>query len=482
MGRKIELKKIDEYRWMIPKSYMPGMRVPGMLYADREMLPEIERDNALQQVANAAHLAGVVRNSIAMPDIHWGYGFPIGGVLATDIEKGGIVTPGGIGYDINCGVRLLRTGLAYETVKTRVRELVELLYNTVPSGVGSSGKLKLDLLSDPEVLVSGAGWAVREGYGNDEDLINCEERGAFEGADPTAVSRRALERGSGQLGTLGSGNHFVEIQVVDEIYDARRARVFGISEGELTVMVHTGSRGFGHQICTEYASRMQGVMGKYGLQAPDRQLACVPVNSDDGRAYLSAMRCAANYAWANRQVITHLIRKTLGKFFGGGEGSRLELVYDVAHNIAKIESYVLYGEKRKLCVHRKGATRAFPPGSEELPERYRDHGQPVIIPGDMGRYSFLLSGTETGEEAFYSTAHGAGRFMSRTHAKKTARGRDIAGELAGQGICVRSAGRNTLKEEMPEAYKDVTKIVNVVENAKLARKVARLRPLGVCKG
>lgn len=478
-----KLEKIDDYRWRIPKGYMEGMKVPGIIFSDEKMLKDIVKDNALQQVSNAAYLPGIVRASMAMPDIHWGYGLPIGGVVATDVEAGGVITPGGVGFDVNCGVRLLKTDLAVNDVKPIIKHLVDVLFSTVPTGVGSTGKIRCDIAEEKNILVKGAKWAVDKGYGWPGDLDRCEENGVISGADPSKVSNRAYERGRKQPGTLGSGNHFLEIQVVDEIYRPEVAEVFGIREGQITVMIHTGSRGFGHQVCTDYSAKMVRLMSEFNIKMPDRQLSCVPVKSDEGQAYLGAMRCAANYGWANRQVITHLTRQSFAKVFDkSAESLGMDLVYDVAHNIAKIEKHDIDGKPRTLCIHRKGATRAFPPGSEDIPEAYRKVGQPVIIPGDMGRYSYLLAGMEAAEETFYSTCHGAGRLLSRTAAKKITRGRAISRELADIGIIVRWTGRDTLHEEVSDAYKDVSDVVEIVEKAGISRKIARMRPIGVIKG
>lgn len=485
MGRIFtgKFEKIDNFRWKIPSDYMPGMRVPGIIFSDEAMLKTIINDNAPQQVANAAHLPGIVKASMAMPDIHLGYGLPIGGVVATDIEAGGVIAPGAIGYDINCGVRLMRTDLFEKDVAPRARRLIDGLFSKVPTGVGSTGKIKVDFSQKHNILIKGAEWAVGKGYGWEEDLEYCEERGAIRGADPSKVSDRALQRGQKQSGTLGSGNHFLEVQVVDEIYSEKEAKIFGIEKGQITVMIHTGSRGFGHQVCGDYAAGMIKLMTKFGINMPDRQLACVPVNSVDGEAYLGAMRAAANYAWGNRQVIMHLTRQAFEEVFGESAASLgLHLVYDVAHNIGKIENYEIDGKLRALCVHRKGATRALGPGHKDLPVKYRETGQPVIIPGDMGRCSYLLSGTKEAEETFNSTCHGAGRLMSRTSAKKITRGRSIVRELADKGIIVRYTGRDTLGEEASDAYKDVTNVVDIVQNAGLSKKVAKMRPIGVIKG
>jgi len=477
------LEKIDEYRWRIPKSYKPGMRVDGIIYADERMIGDIKNDKAPEQVANVAFLPGIVKHSLAMPDIHWGYGFCIGGVAATDIEEGGVISPGGVGFDINCGVRLMRTALTENDVLPKLKDLVYALYNDVPAGVGSKGDIKVSGADERKLLVEGSKWVVDHGYGRQEDLEYTEERGAIKGADPDKVSPRAYERGKSQSGTLGSGNHFLEVQVIDEIYDEAASAVFGLEKGQVTVMIHSGSRGLGYQVCDEYSKDMIRCLSKYGINVPDRQLACAPVNSEEGKAYLGAMRCAANYAWANRQCLMHLTRRAFEKIFRRGEHDLgMDLIYDVAHNIAKIEKYTVNGKEKSLCVHRKGATRAFPPEHPDLPARYKKIGQPVIIPGDMGRNSYLLVGTKKAEETFYSTCHGAGRLMSRTAAISACRGRSIARELGDKGIMVMSSSRDTLAEEAPEAYKNVNDVVNVVHGAGISKRVCRMRPLGVIKG
>lgn len=476
-----KLEKIDDYRWRLPK--IGGMRAPGTIYADENLLKDIYRDKALEQVANAAHLPGIVKYSLAMPDIHWGYGLPIGGVVATDIENGGVVTPGGIGFDINCGVRLMRTDLTLKDVQPRISDLVIALYKDVPAGVGSKGDIRVDVEEERKLLLQGAQWAVKRGYGRKEDLEVTEENGAIEGADPDKVSARAYERGKRQAGTLGSGNHFLEIQVIDQIYDREAADIFGLNTGQITIMLHSGSRGFGYQVCDEYSKSMIRCLTKYNISVPDRQLACAPVKSDEGKAYLGAMRCAANYAWANRQCLMHLTRKAFEKVFGRGEKALgMDLIYDVAHNIGKFERHSVDGKEKFLCIHRKGATRAFPPGHPELPDRYKPVGQPVIIPGDMGRNSFLLVGTKRAEESFYSTCHGSGRVMSRSAAVRACSGRSISKELERKGIIVMAAGRGTLAEEAPEAYKNVNDVVSVVHEAGISKRVCRMRPLGVVKG
>lgn len=480
----VPLKRIDECRWEIPRDYDPGMRVPGMIFADEKLLSKIRGDQSLKQVANVAHLPGIVRYSLAMPDIHWGYGFPIGGVAATDPESGGVISPGGIGFDINCGVRLVRTNLTEGDVRPRLRELVQQLFNHVPCGVGQSGMIRVGREEGRKLLVQGAAWSVKQGYGGAEDLEHTEARGCLEGADPDAVSSRAYERGHDQLGTLGSGNHFLEVEVIDKVFDDPAATVFGLREGQITVMIHSGSRGFGYQICDDYLEVTRRALEKYGIKVPDVQLACAPVNSPEGQRYLGAMRAAANYAWNNRQCLMHLARQVFEKFFGRSwQDLGMSLVYDVAHNIAKMERYKVNGKEKMLCVHRKGATRAFGPGHPELPRDYQKIGQPVIIPGDMGRNSYVLAGTEQAAgESFNSSCHGAGRAMSRAAAIRDARGRSIERELEQKGIIVIGRGRKGVAEEQPAAYKDVNEVVDVVHRAGIAKKVARMRPVGVIKG
>jgi tRNA-splicing ligase RtcB len=478
----IDIKRIDDYRWRIPR--VGKMKTDGIVYADKKMLEDIKKDKSLQQVANVAWLPGIVGCSLAMPDIHWGYGFPIGGVAAFDINRG-IVSPGGVGYDINCGVRLMRSGLSRNDIEDKIDDLVDALFVNIPSGVGSQRKdLKLNAENERNVLLRGAKWAVDQGYGTQEDIEYIEDRGCILNADPQFISKRARERGRNQLGTLGSGNHFVEIGFVSDIYDHDLARALGIYEEQVTVIVHTGSRGLGHQVCDDYIKVMLRASGKYGIDLPDRQLCCAPVESKEGREYLAAMACAANYAFANRQIITHWVRKTLEHVLKlGPKDLQLDLIYDVCHNIAKIEEYRIDGKKKRLCVHRKGATRAFPPDHPDIPRAYRALGQPVLIPGDMGRYSYLLVGTEKAiEETFGSTCHGAGRVMSRSRAMKLAKGRDIVRELKDKGITVRSASRSTIAEEISDAYKDVSDVVEVVHNAGISKKVAKLKPMGVIKG
>ncbi len=478
------LKKIDDYRWEIPREYKPGMRVPGLIYASEDMLESIREEQAAEQVVNVAFLPGIVGHSLAMPDIHWGYGFPIGGVAATRVEDG-VVSPGGVGYDINCGVRLLRTNLREDEVRPKMEELLSLLFTNVPSGLGSTGKIKVGKKEMDDILTDGARWAVKRGFGTEDDLEVTEERGRLQGADPDTVSSKAKERGSPQSGTLGSGNHFLEVQVVGEIYDQPAARAMGVDDvGQVLLLIHTGSRGLGHQVCDDYIRMLREAMPRYGIEVPDRELACAPVKSAEGRDYLAAMACAANYAWANRQCITHWSRECFVRVFGHSlREIGLEMVYDVAHNIAKIESYEVNGKKLSLCVHRKGATRAFPAGHPSLPARYREMGQPVLIPGDMGRYSFVAVGTDRAvKESFGSVCHGAGRRMSRHAAKRGVRDADVARDLAARGIIAKAASRGGLAEEASEAYKDVAQVVEVCHQAGLCRKVLKAYPLGVVKG
>ncbi|MCE5254636.1 MAG: RtcB family protein [Actinomycetia bacterium] len=474
--------QVGDYLWELPPT--GGMRVPGRVYADALLMEALRDDQSLTQVANVAHLPGILCYSMAMPDIHFGYGFPIGGVAAFDVEEG-VVSPGGVGYDINCGCRLLVTDLDERDIKGDIRRLVDQLFRDVPSGVGASGAIaKLSRKELEKLLVEGAAWAVGRGYGSKEDLEHTEDGGCLPGADPDAVGERAYARGLDQVGTLGSGNHFLEIQAVDEIFDREAAAAYGLREGRVTVMVHCGSRGFGYQVCEDYLEVMASASRRYHIDLPDRQLACAPVTSAEGRRYLAAMACAANYAWVNRQMIMHLTGQALLHALRLGPNDlNLRLVYDVAHNIAKLETHQVAGSPVGVCVHRKGATRAFGPGRPEVPVDYRAVGQPVLIPGDMGTASFVCKGTdEAMRRTFGSTCHGAGRVMSRSQALKRAQGRAIDRELESAGILVRSQGRKTLAEEMPEAYKDVEQVVAVMDGAGISPRVARLRPLGVVKG
>ncbi len=476
------LRRIDDYRIEVPKGYKDGMRTNGIIYIDKELEQKLE-PKSVNQVANVATLPGIVGPSMAMPDIHTGYGFTIGGVAAFDL-KGGIISPGGVGYDINCGVRLLRTNFEKNEIQSKIRDLIDDFYSNIPTGVGSKGKMRLNANEHKSVLRKGARWVVEQGFGTAEDLDHTESNGCIEGAEPELISNKAYERGKAQLGTLGSGNHFTEIQYVDEVFDENLANSMGLFQDQITVMIHTGSRGFGHQVCTDFLDVMQRAAKKYQFDLPDRELACAPVNSPESRDYLASMKAAANYAWANRQLIMHWVQETFMKTFHVGPATAgMSLVYDVAHNIAKVEEHVIHGKKRKLVVHRKGATRAFPPGHAELPDAYRNTGQPVIIPGDMGRASYVLVGTEQGmKESFGSTCHGAGRVMSRHQAIKKAKGRAIWREMEDIGIIVRATGRSTLAEEMPEAYKNVSHVVDIVHHSGLSKKVVKLRPLGVIKG
>jgi tRNA-splicing ligase RtcB len=466
----MKIERVGPFLWRIPPDARPGMRVPALVVADDALMTAIQSDASLEQIANGATLPGVVKAALAMPDIHQGYGLPVGGVVATDAEAG-VVSPGAIGFDINCGVRLLRTGLAAADVMPRLPALVDALYAAIPTGVGARSTVSLSMRELAAVLEQGAAWAVSRGHGEHADLERIESGGQLPGARSDVVSARARERGIRQLGSLGSGNHFIELQIVDEIHDAHVADDLGVRLGALTIMIHTGSRGLGHQVCTDYLAVTGAALRRYGITVPDRQLACAPIDSAEAIDYLGAMRAAANFAFANRQVLAHAAGQTLERVLGVGPRELgLASVYDVAHNIAKEEEHEVDGRRRRLLVHRKGATRAFP-------------GQPVIVPGDMGRYSYLLVGTETAmRETFGSTCHGAGRRMSRTAAVKAARGRRIDEELAARGVVARAAGYESLAEEMPEAYKDVREVVDVVHRFGISTRVARLRPIGVIKG
>ncbi len=475
------IKKIDKYRWEVPKT--GAMRVPGIIYATESMLAASPQKEPLKQVANVATLPGILKASLAMPDMHWGYGFPIGGVAAFDWESG-VISPGGVGYDINCGVRLATTSLVENEIRPKLKALVDALFRDIPSGVGSTGSIKLSIPEVKKVLKNGSRWAVSQGLGDTSDLDFTEDGGCMENADPDTVSPRALERGKKQLGTLGSGNHFLEIGVVETIYEPEAARVFGLFEGQVTLMIHSGSRGLGYQVCDDSLAFMSKHVKKLGFNLPDRQLACAMIQSKEGMKYYNAMACAANYAWANRQILMHRSRDVFFKILGmGPRDLGMNLLYDVCHNIAKKETHVIDGKKQTVCVHRKGATRSFPPGHPALCKEYQQTGQPVIIPGDMGTASYVLVGTQKAmEETFGSTCHGAGRVLSRKAAKKASKGRAIHRELEDKGIFVRWTGRSTLAEEMPEAYKDVSQVVEVVHEAGISKKVARLRPIGVVKG
>jgi tRNA-splicing ligase RtcB len=471
--------RIGEYEWEVPAGYVPGMRVPGRIFLSESLGNTLE-EGAVRQLANVATMPGIVKYSLAMPDIHWGYGFPIGGVAAFR-EDSGVISPGGVGFDINCGVRLMATPLTENRLERR-RELIEALYHAIPTGVGARSTLALKERDLEEMIRKGAGYAISRGFGTEEDLIRCEEKGAMRDADPGMVSSKARQRGMPQGGTLGAGNHFLEIQVVREVYDPVAAAAFGIEAGQVCVMIHCGSRGLGHQVCTDYIKILEAAVRKYQISLPDRQLACAPVLSPEGKAYFGAMAASANYAWANRQMIMHQTRQLLMKMYGV-EYEEMPLVYDVCHNVAKLEEHLVDGKKLKVCVHRKGATRAFGPGNPGLPAPYRSIGQPVIIPGSMGTSSYLLRGTAAAmERSFGSTCHGAGRVLSRVQAKKTISGRNVRDTLAGAGIIVRAPHDGAIAEEAPGAYKPIDEVVRVAEAAGLSIRVARLEPLGVIKG
>jgi len=483
------VRKIDDYRFEIPKEYRGKsgnlrMKVPGIVYVDEKMLNQVRKDDSLEQVANVATLPGIVAKSMAMPDIHWGYGFPIGGVAATDAEEG-VISPGGVGFDINCGVRLVRTNLTINDLdKDLIKKLVDRLFENVPSGLGSEGKVRVSVRELNEVLENGARWAVEHGYGWEEDLEVLEENGCMEIADSTLISDKAKQRGLSQIGSLGAGNHFLEIQRVVEIYDERAAKVFGLEKDQITVMIHTGSRGCGHQICSDYLRVLESAVRKYGISLPDKQLACAPVNSKEGQNYFKAMAAAANFAWCNRQMIVHWVRESFHQVLKQDpEDLGMHIVYDVCHNIAKLEEHELDGKKVKVYVHRKGATRAFGPGRPEIPSKYRDIGQPVLIPGDMGSASYVLRGTDLAmRETFGSTCHGAGRVMSRHEALRKWRGETVFNMLQKKGIYAHPASWKVMAEESPDAYKNVDDVVRITHNAGISKKVAKMVPLGVVKG
>ncbi len=478
---EIKPEKLDDNRWLLPQT--GAMRVPGIIYANENIHDLLRHDESARQVANVAHLPGIVNFSLAMPDVHWGYGFPIGGVAAFDLETG-VVSPGGVGYDINCGCRLMATNLTFPDIREKLKELTTALYHRIPSGVGSTGYVKLSGKDQKKVLEEGAAWAVKAGYGSAQDLETTEDGGCLGGADPEQVSARALERGKQQLGTLGSGNHFLEIETVEEIFDETAARVFGLHKGQIVIMIHTGSRGLGYQICDDYLALMVKHQAQTGISLPDRQLACAYLSSRRGQNYLAAMACGANYAWANRQILMYLTREVLEKTLRASPRELgMRLVYDVCHNIAKIEKFSVAGQEKKLCVHRKGATRAYPAGHEAIPACYRSVGQPVLIPGDMGSGSYVLTGqAKAMDETFGSACHGAGRVMSRSQAIRSSRGRSISRELADRGVLVMAGSKGTLGEEMPEAYKNVHDVVEVVHDAGIAKKAARLKSLACIKG
>ncbi|MHB8163681.1 MAG: RtcB family protein [Methanoregula sp.] len=465
--------------WEIPMGFVPGMRVPGKFFLSEALGASLE-SGAIQQLANVATMPGIIRHSLAMPDIHWGYGFPIGGVAAFSLEEG-VISPGGVGFDINCGVRLLTTPLEQKDVSGR-RDLIEELFKAVPTGVGGKSTLRISPQNLDGMRIKGAAWAVDAGYGTSHDLLRCEDGGFMKQADSHVVSAKAKQRGVPQGGTLGSGNHFLEMQVVSEIFDSVAAEAFGIRLGQVCCMIHCGSRGLGHQVCTDHLKLLELATTKYHITLPDRQLACAPIMSPEGKDYFGAMAASANYAWANRQLITHTVRQVLTRMFRI-EYDDMPLVYDVAHNVAKFEDHDVDGKQTKVCVHRKGATRAFGPGSEDLPADLFRIGQPVIIPGSMGTSSFVLRGTKTAmEKTFGSTCHGAGRIMSRTQAKKMLSGKDITADLLKAGIIVRAHSENAIADEAPDVYKSSDEVVNVVHDVGISRLVARLSPLGVIKG
>lgn len=481
--RREDLKKVSDFLWEIPASYDRSMNVPGRIYASAQTLPSVLDGGALGQVVNVAALPGIVKYSFGMPDIHWGYGFPIGGVAAFDMDKG-VISPGGVGFDINCGVRLAVTSVQVNDIRGKLKDIVNTLYARVPVGVGSTGSAKTPKPVLKKVLEKGSLWAVENGFGKEEDIEKTEEMGQIKGANADALSKRAYERGENQLGTLGSGNHFIELQEVAEIYDKTLAEDFGLFIGQMTLMIHSGSRGLGYQVCDDFIRKLSRAAQKYEIKIRDRQLVSAPVRSPEGKEYLSAMSAAANYAWANRQVLMSLSEKALLEAIGVSESTlRLTLVYDVAHNIAKIEKHNVDGKEIELCVHRKGATRAFPEGHRELCGRFKKTGQPVIIPGSMGTSSYLLVGTERAlRETFGSVCHGAGRLLSRSRAIKTIDSGRLSKELNEKGISVRAKKMKTLSEEAPASYKDIDDVVEVVVQAGLAKKVVKLKPLGVIKG
>lgn len=478
MITKVDLKKINDYLWEIQAAYRKFMRVPARIYASEKILEDVE-PNALEQIINVASLPGIVKYSLAMPDVHTGYGFVIGGVAATKLPEG-VISPGGIGYDQNCGVRLLKTEYREQEITPFIGRLAEEMQRQVPSGLGKGHKTKLSITQIDKILESGVHYLVNQGYGGQQDIENCEANGRMEEADTTTVSEKAKNRGRSQLGTLGSGNHFLEIQKVEEIFNKGLADVFGLFEEQIVVMIHTGSRGLGHQNCSDYLKIVMKAMPKYGISLPDKELACVPFNSSEGQRFFKAMSAAANFAWSNRHMITYYTRHAWKNVLG--KKVRLDLLYDVAHNIAKVEEHMINGERIKLCVHRKGATRAFPPGHPDIPEKYRETGQPVLIPGSMGTASYVLAGIKKGEEAFFSVAHGAGRRMSRHAARRKVSVSKLIEGLKKKGILVKSYSMRGIGEEAPIAYKDVDGVVNVVQGADLAQKVARLVPLAVIKG
>lgn len=478
-----DLIRINQYEWEIPQSYRTDMRVPVRIFATQQLLDQIKGDKSLEQAVNTATLPGLVSPVVVMPDVHQGYGFPIGGVAGTRLPDG-IISPGAIGYDINCGVRLLASHIEYDSVKKHLPEIADSLNRLCPSGVGKKGHLSLKINELDRVCIEGSRWALRHGYASEADLRRTEENGRLDGADPSKISKRAKERGRQQLGTLGAGNHFIEVDVVDQVFNQPAAQAMGLISGNLVVMIHCGSRGFGHQVCTDYVREFQTAVKRYGIKLPDRELVCAPLNSPEGKNYLSAMRCAANYAFANRQVLAHFARQAFEESLAGKLSNwHLFQVYDIAHNMGKIETHQVDGKPIEICVHRKGATRAFGPGFQGLPSEYRTFGQPVLVPGSMGTASWVLVGTaESMRRSFGSSCHGAGRTMSRKQAKKSVWGEDLQKELLAQGIHIRAGSMAGLAEEAPQAYKDVDAVVETVHEAGIADKVARLRPVAVIKG
>ncbi|MER3468177.1 MAG: RNA-splicing ligase RtcB [Thermoflexus sp.] len=481
--RKQDFRRIGEYLWELPKEFDPRMNVPVRIYADEELLEDALGDLSVHQAVNVASLPGLVGYVVVMPDVHQGYGMPVGGVMASQVP-GGIISPGAVGYDINCGVRLLATNLTYEQIAPHLAELATRIYHNCPSGVGSEGHVPLTARQLDEVLAEGARWALRHGYARPEDLEHTEEFGCMPNADPDKATPKAKERGKDQLGTLGAGNHFIEVDVVDEIFDPAGAERMGLFEGQVAVQIHCCSRGFGHQICTDYLQRFERVIHKYGIKLPDKELMCAPIDSPEGQDYLKAMACAANFAFCNRQILAHHIRKSFEEVLKPkGIAHDIWQVYDIAHNMGKIETHEINGQRMQVCVHRKGATRAWGPGAPGLPKKYTDIGQPVLIPGSMGTASYVLLGTPGSmQQTFGSTCHGAGRVMSRAQAKREIRGERLKAELEGRGIVVRAGSMAGLAEEAPQAYKDVSRVVEVVHHAGIAKKVARLRPIAVIKG
>lgn len=476
-----DLKLMRDSVWSINQK--PGMRVPVYVYGGFELVEMMKRDRTFEQAVNVSQLPGIIRGAYVMPDGHEGYGFPIGGVAAFDPDNGGIISPGGVGYDINCGVRLIKTNLKSEEVKIKLKELVSKLFKNVPSGVGSKSKLRLNLDELDEAITMGARWAVEKGYGWEKDLKKIEENGEMKGADASKVSTKAKQRGQPQFGTLGAGNHFLEVQKIENIFDEKIAKVFGLNEGETTIMLHCGSRGFGHQVCDDYIRVMLRASEKYNIALPDKELCCAPINSEEANDYLGAMRCAVNYAFCNRQVMTHWIRETMEEVFKqDAENMDLNIVYDVCHNIAKMEKHKVEGRMKSVCVHRKGATRAFPPGSEDIPSDYQKVGQPVIIPGSMGTASYILAGVESGAETFYSSCHGSGRIMSRHAAIRQYKGSDVKKDLENKGLAIFATNNEVISEEAPGAYKNVDEVVKGVEKAGISKIVAKVIPMGVAKG